>query len=103
VHFHLPEDEDGNGLITDANGKIEWDTNDSIDYQYIPGQHVLRRLEKGQQRELVQDVSDVQFIDADIDPTLSPYEVKIILTLSKVTPKQRNISITLSSIVRLRN
>ena len=103
IYFYLPEDKDHDGLITDANGQIEWDTNNKIHYQYIPGQKILRRLEKGEQRDFAGDVSDVQFIDIDIDQTLAIDELKIILTLSKTTPKKRNVSVTLTSIVALRN
>lgn len=103
IHFYLPGDKNNDGLITDANGAIEWITNSPIDYQYIPGQKELRRLEKGNQTILAQDVSDVEFIDITIDPTLFINELKIILTLNKTTPHQRNVSITLSSIIRLRN
>jgi len=103
IIFHLPEDKNGDGLITDANGDIEWDTNDPIKYEYIPGQKELRRLEKGVKRILAREVSDVQFIDTSIDSTLHINELKIILTLSKTTPRKRNVAVTLSSIVALRN
>lgn len=103
IQFYLPADKDGNGKITDADGIIEWNTNDTIQYQYIPGLKIIRRLEKGAQMVLAQDVSDVQFIDINIDPSLNINEIKIILTVNKMTAKQRSVSITLSSIVRLRN
>lgn len=103
IHFRLPEDKDGDGLITDSSGNIEWNTNDPIDYQYVPGQKTLRRLEKGVQTILAQNVSDAQFMDIGIEPTLSIYELRIILTLEKKTPKGRNVSVTLSGIVKLRN
>lgn len=101
--FYLPQDSDDDGFITDANGDIEWETDNRIQYQYIPGQKELRRLEKGVQRILARDVTDVQFIDINIDPTLSINELRIILALTKTTTRQRNISITFSSIVALRN
>jgi hypothetical protein len=103
ITFNLPVDKDNNGLITDANGIIEWDTNNAIQYQYIPGQEQLRRLEKGNQAILANNVSDIQFIDHGIDSSLSLNELKIILNLNKTTPKQRNISVTLSTILNLRN
>lgn len=103
ITFCLPGDKDGNGLITDANGLIEWITNNPIQYQYIPGQKKLRRLEGGQQRILSNDVTDVQFIDNGIDSSLYLTELKIILTLTKTTPRQRTLSITQSARVRLRN
>lgn len=103
INFRLPADNNGDGLLTDANGQIEWDTNNPIDYQYVPGQRLLRRLEKGAQTVIAEDVQDIQFIDIGIDPTLSVFELRIILTLNKTTERQRSISATLSSIVRLRN
>jgi prepilin-type N-terminal cleavage/methylation domain-containing protein len=103
IIFYLPQDNDGDGLITDSSGAIEWGTNNAIHYQHVPGQSLLRRLEKGVQTSLSQDVSDVQFIDASIDSSLSIYELRIILALNKTTQRQRNLSVTLSAIVRLRN
>ncbi len=103
IIFNLPQDNDGDGLVTDSSGAIEWDTNNAIHYQYVPGQKLLRRLEKGVQTTLAQNVSDVQFIDASIDPTLSIYELRIILALNKTTRRKRDISATLSAVVRLRN
>lgn len=103
IQFYLPEDKDNDGLITDENGDIEWATNNPIQYQYIAGLEVLRRLEKGVQKILAHDVNEVQFIDIDIDPILSINELKIILTLNKTTSRGRDISVTLSAIVALRN
>ena len=103
IAFYLPQDLDDDGLITDANGDIEWETSNRIQYQYIPGQKEVRRLEKGVQRILTRDVTDIQFIDINVDPTLSINELRIILVLSKTTPRHRDISIRLSSIVALRN
>jgi prepilin-type N-terminal cleavage/methylation domain-containing protein len=103
ITFCLPGDKDGDGLITDANGQIEWITNNNIQYQYIPGQKQLRRLEGGDQRVLANDVTDVQFIDNGIDGSLYLTELKIILTISKTTPRGRTLSITQSARVKLRN
>ena len=101
--FYLPAKDINGRIVTDSGGDIVWDKNNPIDYQYIPGQKVLRRLENGEQKILAQDVSGIQFIDANIDYALSIYELKIILTLNKTTPEKRNISVTSSAIVRLRN
>lgn len=46
VDFYLPKDIDGNGLIINALGATEWDKSNKIQYQYVPGQKRLRRLEK---------------------------------------------------------
>lgn len=102
ISFYLPEDRNNDGLITDANGAIEWGRQ-VIQYQYIPGLRQLRRLENGAHRVLAEDVSDVQFIDADIDGSLPISEVRIILTLAKTTVKGRNLTFTLTSNVRLKN
>ena len=103
VLFYLPQDKNGDGYITDANGNVEWDTNSQIRYRYVPGQKELRRDVGGEHIVLAQDVLDVQFFDITVDPTLAIDEVRINLTLEKMTPRQRRISVTLSSVVALRN
>ncbi len=103
INFCLPADNDGNGLITDAAGNIEWDTNSVIKYQYIPGQKELRRLVNGNIKILAADVSEVEFIDASIDSQLALTELRINLTLSADTSRKRAITTTLSSTIQLRN
>lgn len=104
LFFYLPEYDEINARpVLNANGNMKWATNNQIKYQYIPGQRELRRLEKGQHRILARDVSNVEFIDRSIDSSLFINEVNIILTLNKTTPRQKNISVTLTSTVRLRN
>jgi prepilin-type N-terminal cleavage/methylation domain-containing protein len=103
IQFHLPEDDDGDGLYTDEDGEVEWATSDTITYQYIPGLKILRRSFKGDHTTLADNVSAVSFSDIGIDPTLGNRELKIILTLSKTTPKGKIISMTLTGIVGLRN
>ncbi len=103
VEFCLPEDKDDDGYITDSDGETEWNTNDKIQYQYIPGQQILRRLHKGDHLTLANDVTDVQFIDNDIDGSLPLTELQIVITITKTTSSNRVITFTLSSIVRLRN
>ncbi len=103
IDFCLPADNDENGLLIDAAGNIEWDTNNVIKYQFIPGQKELRRLEKGNIKILAADVSGVEFIDASIDSQLSITELRINLTLSMDTSHKRAITTTLSSTVQLRN
>jgi hypothetical protein len=102
IKFYLPEKNE-DGTVKTSNGQIQWDKNNPIHYQYVPGQKELRRLEKGVQKILAQEVSDVQFIDIGIDSTLFMTELKMILVLNKTAPRHRNISITMSSIVTLRN
>ncbi len=103
ITFYLPGDNDGDGIITDANGDIEWDTGNPIIYQFDIGQKVIKRLENGQETILAQFISSVQFQDISIDPTLFLDEIKINLTLIKSTPKQRDISITASAVINFRN
>jgi len=79
-----------------ANGIIIWN-NTPIVYQYDSGQRTLARVSNGVQTILARDVTSVQFLN------VSSTEISVALTLSKATPKQRNITITLSSIIRLRN
>jgi type II secretory pathway pseudopilin PulG len=103
ITFCLPEDNDGDGFITDSNGSIEWGTTNPIIYQYIPAQKVLKRIDAGQESTLANDVSSVQFIDITIDSQLFLNELKIILVLNKSTPKQRDITVTASTMINLRN
>lgn len=103
VDFYLPKDLDDNGLIIDGLGNTEWETNNKIQYQYIPGQKRLRRLEKGQQLIIANDVELIEFEDASITPSLYNDELKIALTLSRNTRDGRTVTASVSSIVKLRN
>jgi len=104
VDFYLPVDLDGNGLIINATtGLTEWDKSNKIQYQYVPGQKRLRRLEKGNQFIIANNVTSIEFEDKSINSSLYNNELKIILTLEKATVQNRTISVTLSSIVKLRN
>ncbi|MGB4521340.1 MAG: prepilin-type N-terminal cleavage/methylation domain-containing protein [Candidatus Omnitrophota bacterium] len=103
VDFYLPVDNDDNGFIIDAIGDTEWDLNNKIQYQYVPGLKILRRLEKGNQYIIVSNVSSIEFEDKSINPALYNNEVKIILTLKRAIQQNRTIFITLTSIVKLRN
>lgn len=104
IHFYLPLDNDGDGYITDANGDIEWNTSNQIQYQYVPGQNLLRRNEGGgNQKDILRDVTDIQFIDNSIDNSLFLDEIKIVFTLTATTPHQRTITMTFSGMAKLRN
>lgn len=103
IKFYLPTDIDGNGLIIDATGNTEWAVGGPIQYQYVPGQNQLRRLEDGNQRVLANNVSGVSFDDASTDTSLYLDEVHISLNLQKTTVQQRDISASFVSIVKLRN
>jgi len=105
VDFYLPKDTDtdNNTLIIDDFGNTEWETNNMIQYQYIPGQKRLRRLEKGQQDIIADDVELIEFEDASITPSLYNDELTIALTLSRATRDGRTVTASVNSIVKLRN
>ncbi len=103
VDFYLPIDKDDNGLIIDAIGKTEWDKSNKIQYQYIPGLKKLRRLEKGNEYIIANDVTLIEFEDNSINPDLYNNELKIVLTLERPTSQNKTVSVTLTSIVKLRN
>lgn len=103
MRFYLPADVDGNGLITDANGNIEWGTNNSIDYQYNSGTNKLERVEGGVTAILANNVSSLSFNDINTLTTLARNEIKIVLTLTKTTIRRRVLTVTLSTVVKLRN
>lgn len=103
VGFYLPTDIDGNGTIVDANGNTEWDTDNQVQYQYIPASKQLRRSAQGIVSTIADNVASVEFEDVSIDTALYTNEVKIILILEKAIPRNRTISVQLTSIVKLRN
>jgi len=106
IQFYLPADSDGNGSIIDSIGDTEWNTSNKIQYQYVPGLSLLRRLEGGNQFTIAYDVESIEFEDNDINSSLGIDEVRIILTLSREpggwagnSPE----SVTLTSNLKLRN
>lgn len=80
-----------------AGGAIVWNSNVPVVYQYDSGQRTLFRTSGGAQTVIARDVASVLFTN------VSNFEVMVVLTLSKNTPRGRSISTTLSSIIRLRN
>ncbi len=103
IDFYLPGDIDGNGFIINSTGSTEWDKSNKIQYQYIPGLKQLRRLEKGNQYIIANNAALIEFEDNSINPALPDNELKIILTLERLTPQNRTVSVSLTSIVKLRN
>lgn len=104
LDFFLPTDIDGNGLIVDSTGNTEWDTNNRIQYQYLPApQRQLRRLEQGNQHIIANNVASIEFQDNSIDTALRNNELRIILTLQRLTTQNRAVSVSLTSTVKLRN
>ena len=101
--FYLPADVDGNGLIVDAAGNIEWATGTPIQYQYNVAAKQLRRVADGNTRVLANDVTGVVFKDRTIDGSLNADEVSIQLTLQRTTPSGRAVSTTVNALVKLRN
>lgn len=103
IDFYLPADLDNNGYIIDALGNTEWDTSNKIQYQYVPGLKRLRRLEKGNQHVIADNVASIEFVDNSIDPVLYNDQLRIILKVEKATPQQRALSVTLTSVLKTRN
>ena len=100
--FYLPTDADGNGVITDAAGAIEWVTATPVTFQYAAGTRRLLRSTAAGSRVLANDVTAAVFEDRNIDGTLLANEVRVRLTLQK-TAGRRSLSTTLSGIITLRN
>lgn len=108
LHFYLPEIDEGGEVKIDGEGDIIWDENNKIKYQYIPGLNQLRRQEKGEELIVAgadEDVrvTSVEFQNHQINNSLYADQVKITLTLEKNTPRGRPVSVTLTSIIKLRN
>ena len=109
--FYLPTDVDGNGLITDANGNIEWGLPpancplpiDQINYTYVPAQRQLLRVQGAQQVVIAHDVQSVTVDDRSTDATLASNDARVTLTIQKTTPQGRTVLATSTAIVKLRN
>lgn len=103
VDFYLPVDKDNNGLIINARGETEWDRSNKIQYQYVPGLKRLRRLEKGKQYIIADNVTSIEFVDNSINHAFYDTELKIILTIEQPAGQHKTTPVTLTSIVKLRN
>ncbi len=103
VHFYLPLDKDGDGYITDSEGETEWDTTNQVKYQFIPGQKILRRLEKGEHTVLANNVKEARFYDHDLKSSLDLNEIEIEFTLSKNTTQNREVEVSFKGRLCLRN
>ncbi len=101
--FYLPIDIDGNGLIVDNVGNIEWDIGNPVQYQFVPAARQLRRVVGVNSRVLANDVNGVTFEDRNIDGAMATDEVRIRLVFQRVSPRQRVVSETATAIVKMRN
>lgn len=103
--FYLPADtNDANTTIVDAIGEIEWPNPAvPIQYVYVPASRQVQRVQGGQITVLATDVQAARFDDVTTDPTLSLDEVRISLTVQRVTPQQRTVTATSTEIIRARN
>lgn len=103
--FFLPQDLDGNNLIINSIGNIEWNTNSGaqIKYQYNPAQRALERVQGANTTVIARDVTGVEFEDRSINNALYNDEFRVILSLTNTTPSKRIVTVTLSSIIKFRN
>ncbi len=100
---YLPGDLDGNGMIIDAAGNLEWVTANPVQYQYDAPSQQLRRIDNTGTRVLANHVSSVSFEDRSIDASLLTDEVRIRLTLQDTTPHGRTLSASETTLIKLRN
>jgi len=106
ITFYLPQVAN-NSVVTNAtDGSIVWAMNNTIRYVFDSSTKSVKRLETidpAGNRTMAHDVTNIQFIDNSINGSLYLDELKVLVTLAKTTPRQRNISTTLSSVIKLRN
>ncbi len=100
---YAPADLDGNGLIIDGTGNLEWDMITPVQFQYVAASRQVRRIVGAGNQVVAQDVQSATFDDQSTDPTLYADEVRIRLTLQRTTPRQRTVTVSSSTIVKLRN
>ena len=103
IQWYRPADLDGNGVIVDASGAIEWDLANPVTYRYVAATRQLERRQGAAVEILANDVSAASFEDQAMDPSLNANEVRIRLTLQRTTPQRRVVSAPASAIVQLRN
>lgn len=110
IYFYLPADIDGDGTLLDSTtGRLEWDTDNIIAYRFnATGKTLLRQVLDNastilSSKIISQDISAAQFSDIGINNSLKLTEVRIALNLSRETPNRRNITTSISSIIKLRN
>jgi hypothetical protein len=102
---YLPEDTTGDGITTivDDIGNIQWNVLTPMLYVYVPATRQLERRRGAETIILATDVQDVRFEDRNLNANLMENEVRITLTLSRVTPQRRTVQATAVETVRLRN
>lgn len=103
IDFCLPLDLDANGYLTNINGTIEWDTTNPVRYVYNATGRQVVRTQNGVDRTLANNVLDVRYIDITYDNSLAINELKIVLSLSKTTPRGRTMSTATTATIKLRN
>ncbi len=101
--FFLPTDQDGANGILDAIGNVEWNVAAPIQYQYDAPTRQLRRVQGAATTIIATDVQSVAFDDQQIDATLLANEIRVRLTLQRTTSRQRVVTASAASVVRLRN
>lgn len=101
--FYRPIDLDGNGVIVDGAGNLEWDAANPVQYQWVAATRQLVRTIGAANRVIANGVSTARFDDQAIDPSLLQDEVRVTLTIQQTTSRRRTISETLQGIVQLRN
>ena len=99
----IPTDMDGTNGILDALGNVEWNILSPIQYVYDAVTRQLTRVQGGVTGVLANDVTSATFDDQQTDATLLATEVRIRLTLQRVTPYRRAVSASANTVVQLRN
>jgi len=99
----IPTDVDGTNGILDALGNVEWNILSPIQYVYDAVTRQLTRVQGGVTGVLANDVTSATFDDQQTDATLLATEVRIRLTLQRVTPYRRAVSASANTVVQLRN
>ncbi len=109
LRFYLPGDVDGNGTILDAIGAIEWATGLQVQYLYdAPSRQLRRRTLQagnpvGTTRVIGDDITVISFADQTTDNTLLADEIRMTLTALRTTTQGRAVTMSVNTIIRLRN
>ena len=104
LQFYLPADSDKDGVPDMSAGSLVWDPNVvTIEAEVVGTEMRLIRTQGADTEVLADNLKSITFIDNSINSSLFIDEVNIILELEKTAGTGKTFSISLTSIVNLRN
>lgn len=101
--FYVPADVNGDGRIIDGAGNIEWDTVQSIQYQYNAALKQIIRTQGAATHVIATHVNSASFQDQTSNALLNANEIRLQMTFQEQTSHRRIPTATVATVVTLRN